>query len=725
MKIRFILLIAAFALFGFTQTTSAAPTVITSPASGITQTSAQLNGAFNTNQSQADVHFEYGSTAQLGLRTPDVTRSTSGTFNATITGLTPGTTYYYQAAAIDSTGPGYGSLQTFTTSPAPQPLCVINSFSASPTTIQSGNSSTLSWNTSNCSQVSITNLSVSNTSGSVSTGTLTQTTTFTLSASGANGSDTKNVTVTVNGTNNGGSCTIGSFFATPQNISYGQSTTLTYSTTGCTSVSISPSVSASGTSGSIQTGPLYGTTTFTISGSNTNGGFTTSQITVQVSGTGNGGGTCNVNSFTAQPTQLTSGQSATLSWNTQGCTQVSISGGNITGTQPLSGSLQTGPLQGTTTFTLLASGTTSISRSVTVYATGGPYSYIYACSDGVDNDGDGLTDHPQDPGCYSAYDNDEGNIVTTNNGGNSNPINTSVITTAASNIDGQTARLNALVTNGTFQTYGYFEYGETTNLGAQTPTLFIGGGQTLNFYDTINVVANKTYYYRAVVQEGNTILRGSINSFNATPTNTTFTGSSSSSTTNSSSSSSTNTSSTTRNTSVRNVFANGSSANGVLLAIENGDESVRPGQKVQYQIAYANNSGSTLRDTKMTIVLPQGFTALQATQGSRVAHNTVEVDLGTLTSGSQGNIFLEAQVDQNVSRNETLVTAVNMEYTKAGVRDSSVAYVLNNASGSTSLGGLALGSGFFPSTIFGWLITILIILAIILFARRFTRKKTN
>jgi hypothetical protein len=33
----------------------------------------------------------------------------------------------------------------------------------------------------------------------------------------------------------------------------------------------------------------------------------------------------------------------------------------------------------------------------------------YQCSDGVDNDGDGLTDYPADPGCISAIDDDEFN----------------------------------------------------------------------------------------------------------------------------------------------------------------------------------------------------------------------------------------------------------------------------------------------------------------------------
>ncbi len=34
---------------------------------------------------------------------------------------------------------------------------------------------------------------------------------------------------------------------------------------------------------------------------------------------------------------------------------------------------------------------------------------VYQCSDGIDNDGDGRVDYPDDPGCYSAADDDEAN----------------------------------------------------------------------------------------------------------------------------------------------------------------------------------------------------------------------------------------------------------------------------------------------------------------------------
>jgi hypothetical protein len=38
-----------------------------------------------------------------------------------------------------------------------------------------------------------------------------------------------------------------------------------------------------------------------------------------------------------------------------------------------------------------------------------PGTITRACSDGVDNDGDGQIDYPNDPGCISRYDDNEVN----------------------------------------------------------------------------------------------------------------------------------------------------------------------------------------------------------------------------------------------------------------------------------------------------------------------------
>lgn len=62
------------------------------------------------------------------------------------------------------------------------PPCTINSFVANPANVISGSSSTLSWVTNGCAMVSFINNAVDSLAGSMSTGPLTQTTTYTLYA---------------------------------------------------------------------------------------------------------------------------------------------------------------------------------------------------------------------------------------------------------------------------------------------------------------------------------------------------------------------------------------------------------------------------------------------------------------------------------------------------------------------------------------------------------------
>jgi hypothetical protein len=70
----------------------------------------------------------------------------------------------------------------------------------------------------------------------------------------------------------------------------------------------------------------------------------------------------------------------------------------------------------------------------------------------------------------------------------------------------------------------------------------------------------------------------------------------------------------------------------------------------------------------------------------------------------------------------TLVTNGTLSYTYPnGTRDSTIGFVLNHAGGSSFLGGFTLGTGFFPTTVLGWFMTILIILALILIIRRIVK----
>ncbi|MBP6884397.1 MAG: peptidoglycan-binding protein [Candidatus Pacebacteria bacterium] len=116
---------------------------------------------------------------------------------ATGTGVSTSTTY-------NSGVPTDGQTITIGTS-----SCTINSFTASPTTVASGGSSTLSWNTTGCWAIEITAGVVGTTtsvglSGSQVRGPITSTTTYTLTAgSSTGGTATATTTVTVTPTTTG------------------------------------------------------------------------------------------------------------------------------------------------------------------------------------------------------------------------------------------------------------------------------------------------------------------------------------------------------------------------------------------------------------------------------------------------------------------------------------------------------------------------------------------
>lgn len=169
---------------------------------------------------------------------------------------------------IQAFGPNSTPIQT-----AP----VINSFAAAPTTIISKQSSTLSWNVTGATALSI---SVVGKVTPVTTGSHnvspTTTTTYTLTATAKGGTSTATATVNVNPP----PPVITSFKAAPATVLPGAPVTLTWATTGTvSSLSIDPGVgTVTGTSKIVNPAA---TTTYTLTASNS-GGLTTKPVTVNV-----------------------------------------------------------------------------------------------------------------------------------------------------------------------------------------------------------------------------------------------------------------------------------------------------------------------------------------------------------------------------------------------------------------------------------------------------------
>jgi peptidoglycan-associated lipoprotein len=161
--------------------------------------------------------------------------------------------------------------------PPPPPLPaapVIAQFAANPTSIQSGQSSNLSWQVTG----EVTNISIDQGVGTVqNTGshqvTPTATTTYTLTATGPGGSVTKTATVNV-------APVVVRFGADPATIQRGQSSNLSWQVTGATTVSINQGIGTVQSTGSSRVMPNASTTyTLTATGP---GGTTTQSATVTV-----------------------------------------------------------------------------------------------------------------------------------------------------------------------------------------------------------------------------------------------------------------------------------------------------------------------------------------------------------------------------------------------------------------------------------------------------------
>ncbi len=142
---------------------------------------------------------EYGPTTSYGSFTA-LDSSTVITHSQSVSGLTANTFYHYRVISVSATGKSTTSGDsTFTTQTvtATVPAPTIGTFSASPSSITTGQSTTLSWTSTDATSLSI-NQGVGAVSGTSKTVSPSVTTTYTLTATNITGTVTKNVTVTVN-----------------------------------------------------------------------------------------------------------------------------------------------------------------------------------------------------------------------------------------------------------------------------------------------------------------------------------------------------------------------------------------------------------------------------------------------------------------------------------------------------------------------------------------------
>jgi hypothetical protein len=288
--------------------------------------------------------------------------------------------YTFTLSCTGPGGAGNPSSVVVNVTNAPLPAASITAFSVSPTSMSSGQAASLSWSTSNATSCTgsgdtgtgVWNGAVGTASSGFSTGVLTTPASYsyTLTCTGPGGTSTPS-TVIVNVSNAPPSAAVVSqFTASPTTLSTGQATTLAWSSTNATSCTASGGSGADLWSGAMptsstgfSTGAIANTGTFTYTLTCTGPGGSAGPSSVVVSVTTPPASPATINAFTATPSIIQAGQSATLAWSTTGASTCTATGGTGTdgwaGSQPVfSSGTSTGAISsaGTYTYTLNCSG---------------------------------------------------------------------------------------------------------------------------------------------------------------------------------------------------------------------------------------------------------------------------------------------------------------------------------------------------------------------------------
>ena len=647
----------------------------------------------------------------------------------------PTQTTTYLLTAYDANGTSVTQSQTVTVNQIQN--CSISSFSANPTYLNSSGSSTLTWATSNCTSVNISNIGSVSVSGSQVVYP-TVTTTYVLTAYGGSGASvTQSVTVTVNQVQN---CSISYFSASPTYLNSSGSSTLSWATNNCTSVTISNLGYNVPTSGTQVIYPTY-TTSYTLTAYGSNGTPVTQSVTITVN---NQFQNCSITNFTVNGSSsatVQSGSAVNLYWNTTGNCSVNISGPNFNSSNA-SGSQTIYPTY-SGTYTLVAYGSGSGNQTQSVYVNVNSNQYnnctisSFSASPTSINYGGLSTLSWSTSNCSSVSITNLGNVnnygsqtvyptSTTNyiinaygsNGGipvtqtiqiyvnnyvpPPTPIyNTCAVTGVATNITKNSVTLNGLITNN-LNSYGantYFEYGTTVDLGRQTNPRSASGNTT--FSETLTGLSTNTiYFYRLVSNCNNNISRGAIEIFQTSGSATTTT-----------------------------IINQGTTIIGtespIMLRIENRYQSFRVGDSVDYTVTYKNISNKTLTRPILQVIIPKGITFLNSSRGTYSNNTyTLTVSLEDLTPNLEGVVYVQGRVDSIDSGNAQIVTTALLVYTnKNGAQENAMAYVLNNPMGNNSLTAAAFFSGFWGLGVIGWLLVLIIILLLILLFRKYLYRR--
>lgn len=563
----------------------------------------------------------------------------------------------------------------------PKDSCSISSFTVGgglSSTVTLGNSVELAWTTTGCNYVDIPGVGSSLNANDHKTIFPSVSGTYRLSAYGTGGNPSpRTVSVTVNPVSNPTySCSITNFTANGSQfttIKDNNSVEIYWNTSNCTTVNI-PGVGTNLESSGHYTAYPTRSIRYTMTASGNQGSTQSRYVEITVNRDVNPTYSCSISNFTIDNSQIRLGESVRLNWDTENCTNVTIS--NVGIVYP-SGNRVLYPAY-STNYVLTAYGANSGTQVRTVQVTVNPY----------------IQPIPQPvPQPIPVY-------------------NKCAVTTVATNVNQTGAQLNGILTGSTGANT-YFEYGPTVNLGYRTNSRYVNSNT--NFSDVISGLSSNTiYFFRMNSDCLNGISQGSIEVFRTLVIQNPI------------------------NPNPKPIVIQGTTVIGtaspIMLNISNRYELIGNGELIDYIVTYKNIGKTILLQPMVQVVLPTNVTLVNASRGTySVDTHTLSAPIEDLNPNQEGVIYLQGRVDSIPLNNSQIATTAILIYTGTnGSQENAMAYVLNRPkimavvdTVNSSLGGSALFGGVFSIGLIGWLIIILIILLIVLIVRSTYRRNPN
>lgn len=303
-----------------------------------------------------------------------------------------------------------------------------------------------------------------------------------------------------------------------------------------------------------------------------------------------------------------------------------------------------------------------------------------------------------------------------------------VVTSVATEVTKTSGRCNGigLVANNVPST-GWFEYGETSNLGRNTTAVSIGSSATSPFSNVLtNLKPSTTYYCRAVMQNQYGIVKGEIVGFTTKSTTSNYVKpvvTKKITKTNKIICSDGSTVIVKDNSSAT-LLSQGQKL--VSLQIEKLSGDLASKNTVSYRLSYKNISDSRLSNVLIKVTLPKEviFTSSSAGSYDQATH-TITLNQDTIDSSSEGVITWTGEVTKDAPIGKSIVTTAYVLYTvpSTSVQDEVTAYVVGSIvpqSDGFAQAKHVIGQGdrsFLPNSLVEWLALVAIIFIIFILGR--------